>query len=309
MARTKRRTILSKIESTHGTDPVPVAGTDAMLVNELSIEPLPAEYVNRNLLKAERGMDAEPVVGEHVRATFKIEAAGGGAAGTAPPFGAVLRACGLAETIDAGVDVEYNPISASDESCTHYINQDGTRHKMTGVRGNVEFRLARRQIPVFALDQIGLYNAAAAQELPSATLTGFQTPLPANTTNTPTFTLHGFAGVLSEVNLNLNNDTRLRDYVGADTIEIIDRAPAGSITIEAPALGTKDFFAIVKAGIIGALQIIHGTAVGNKLTVDAPAVQLMNPRYVDLDGGMGLQMDLGIQRTSAGDDEIKFTFK
>jgi|TARA_B100001971_G_C18004032_1_gene438831 hypothetical protein len=40
--------------------------------------------------------------------------------------------------------------------------------------------------------------------------------------------------------------------------------------------------------------------------IDAPAVQLINPSFVDLDGTIGIRMDMLLHRSS-GDDDVKIT--
>ena len=63
-----------------------------------------------------------------------------------------------------------------------------------------------------------------------------------------------------------------------------DRQTVGSVVIEAPAIGTKDFFTLVDNETLVALQLVHGTVAGNIVQIDAPKVQLKNPTYSDSDG-------------------------
>ncbi|MGD9539091.1 MAG: phage tail tube protein [Alphaproteobacteria bacterium] len=310
MARWKRQVMLFEAEATYGVDPTPAGADNAVLFEaDAELTPLGAEYVNRNLVKVERGTDPMPVVGEHIRVNFAIEAAGAGGVATAPKYGPLLRACGLAETITPTTGpVDYDPISASDESGTLYFNRDGTNYKLTGCRGSVALELTRRQVPKWRFAIIGLYNAPAAVALPSAAFTGWQAGIPATIVNTPTFSLHAHSPVFASLTLDLANDVRFRDLIGTGgrSIEIIDRNPVGQVVIEAPALGSKDYHAICKSGATGALSLVHGTSAGQKVLAAAPAVQLTNPRPVDLDGMEGLQMDLMLHRDE-GDDEVVFS--
>lgn len=93
----RKRLILAEIESTYGTDPTPAA-TDAVLVRDLNITPIQSDVVNRDLVRPYLGASEQLLANTRVECTFSVELAGSDTAGTAPRFGSVLRACGLAET-------------------------------------------------------------------------------------------------------------------------------------------------------------------------------------------------------------------
>lgn len=94
----RKRLILSKIETTYATDSSP-AGTDAILVRNLDITPIEADVVSRDLIRPYLGNYDQLLAQTRVSITFEVEMAGSGTAGTAPKFNSLLRACGLAETI------------------------------------------------------------------------------------------------------------------------------------------------------------------------------------------------------------------
>ena len=58
-----------------------------------------------------------------------------GSAGTAPKYGAILKACGLSETVSGGDTVTYAPVTTPSDSVTLFVNYDGIRHMITGCRG------------------------------------------------------------------------------------------------------------------------------------------------------------------------------
>ena len=93
----RKRLILAEIESQYGTDPTPAA-TDAVLVRDLNITPMQSDVVNRDLVRPYLGASEQLLANTRVECTFSVELAGSGTAGTAPRFGSVLKACGLAET-------------------------------------------------------------------------------------------------------------------------------------------------------------------------------------------------------------------
>ena len=94
---TRKRLIAAEIESIYGTDPTPGAA-NAILVRDLNITPMQSDVVNRDLVRPYLGASEQLLANTRVGCTFSVELAGSGTAGTAPRFGSVLRACGLAET-------------------------------------------------------------------------------------------------------------------------------------------------------------------------------------------------------------------
>jgi hypothetical protein len=94
----RKRLILSKIETTYATDSSP-AGTDAILVRNLDITPIEADVVSRDLIRPYLGNYDQLLAQTRVSITFEVELAGSGTGGTAPKFNSLLRACGLAETL------------------------------------------------------------------------------------------------------------------------------------------------------------------------------------------------------------------
>lgn len=304
----RRKAILAKIESVYGTDPTPTGAANAILAKDVEIEPMAGESEQRNLVLPWLGNDENIPVGVHRRVRFKVEMASAGAAGTAPAWGPLLRGSGFAQTIDAGVDVEYDPVSELEESLTIYMHQGGTLHKLLGARGSVAIELEPKRIPHLAFDFVGLFVAATATALPDPDYSAFEIPKPAGFVNTPTFTLHGYAARLDRLNINLAIDAQYRELVGGESVEIVDRAPAGTIGIEAPPLGTKDFFAAAKDVTLGALQLVHGVGAGNIVQIDAPKVQIGSPSYRESQGIAMLDLPVSLV-PDAGDDEIKITVK
>jgi len=305
----RKKVLLAKVETTYGTDASPTGANNAMLAANVEITPLQAEQVQRETVQDYLGSRAAFHVGKHVALEFDVEMAGSGAAGTAPAYGALLRACGWSETVTAIVDTQYDPVSENEDSATIHFHMDGSKHALVGCRGTVELRLAAKAIPVYHFSLLGMYVAPTAATDPTPTLTSFQTPLTVGNVNTPTFSLHSYSGKLQELTLTQGNEVVHRELVGSESIQITDRAMTGSITIEAPPLGTKDYFAAASAGTQAALQVVHGTSAGNIVQLDAPNVQLLSPRYAESDGVVMLEMDLNLVPGSSGDDELKITVK
>lgn len=301
--------MLAKIETVYGQVPVPIAGTNAILTKNITIRPMEGDIVNRDVDRPTLGNDSAIHVGTHVICEFDVEIAGSGVVDTAPAYGPLLRMCGWAETITAATDVQYDPVSVNEESGTIYLSLDGQLHPMLGARGTVALRFDTKGLAYYKFIITGLWVDPTTTADPVPDFSGFQTPLAVTNDNTPTFTLHGQAFNLLSLNIDHNNQVVYRNVVGEESVQIVDRAPAGNVTIEAPALSTFNVFTTAKANTLGALQLVHGTVAGNIVQYDAAQVQLLNPQYGDSDGIRTIQMDLSIIPSSAGDDDHKITTK
>ena len=206
-------------------------------------------------------------------------------------------------SIDA--QVAYLPVSTGFEAVTKYFNLDGKRHIMLGCRGSVSLRLQARAVPMFAYSFEGLFGTISDTALPTDVFTAWKKPLHVNNANTSGFTLHGFAGRLYGLEANLANQLVYRNLVGMEDVQLVDRAPAGSVAIEDPILADKNYFTQVTAINLGAMNVLHGTAAGNQFHVHTPAVQLTNPRYENRDGVVALTMATRFV-PNLGNDEIAF---
>lgn len=308
MALLRRKgALLAKIESVYGTDPVPTGAANAVLFSDFDLKPMEMETVDRNNIRPFLGNNEQLPTGLYCKIDFTVEAAGAGAAGTAPAYGPLLRMCGMSETISAGVDVTYAPVSGAFESGTIYFNLDGVLHKLTGARGTVSLEFPRNQRPALKFSFTGLFNTIADAVSPTVTLTAWKTPLAVNRTNTPTLTLHGYAGLVDSLSIDVANQVVFRSLIGGqENVLITDRKPAGRIVMEAVSVAAKDWWTTIKAITTGTLQLIHGTTAGNKVQIDAPKVQIIRPSYSDSDGIAMLNADL-VLAPNAGNDE--FTIK
>lgn len=308
MALTRKRLILVKKESTYGTDSTP-AGTDALLVRNLEITPIEADVVSRELIQPFLGNSPQLIANARVSLTFQVELAGSGTAGTAPRYGSVLQACGFSETIVATTSVTYAPISASFSSATIYFNNDGILHKATGCRGSFVLNAEVGQIPTIDFTMIGVYNAPTDTAAPSVTYSNQASPLIFKQGNTSAFQFFSYSGCLQSVSFDVANETVYRELVGCTKeVLITDRAPNGTVMIEAVPLATKDFFNIAQTETTGNLTFLHGTTAGNRVTFTAGQCDISNPSYGDQDGIQMLNIPYVAVPTTAGNDEVSIAF-
>ncbi len=304
----RRKTLAAKIETTYATDPTISTSTDGIQTVGLEIMPLDADYANRELDRAQLGAEPDLILARRMQINTQIESASSGTAGTAPAWGKLLRGCGFAETINAGVSAVYAPVSSSFSSLWMEVNLDGNKHTAKGCRGNVGLSWQARALPRFDFQFTGLYQAFAAAALPTLTMTMWKAPLAINKANTATATLHSTTLQLESFSVDMQNQIEHRDIVNVEEVLLTDRNVRGSMTFEMPAQGTKDWLASIIARTNGALQIVHGTAGGGIVQIDAPAVEISNPRYGESQGVLMLTVDFTCL-PSSGNDEITITAK
>ncbi len=304
----RKLAIVAKTETTYGTDAVPTGAANAMLVRNARISPLTVESESRDLARPYLG-NSDTVIGAFYGALeFEVEAAGSGTAGTAPKYGPLLLACGFAQAISAGVKTTYTPVSAAFSSVTMYFYLDGVLHSFTGARGSVAFRGNNRSAAMWVFKFTGLFKPVTDASLPTVDYTGFQKPLAVNTANTPTFTIHGVAGVLRNISLDMANVISYRNLVNSEAVQLVDRKPGGSIEMEATLMATKNWFTTVRDGVTGVMQLIHGTTAGNIIEINTPVAQLTEPQYSDFEGVAMLQTGL-VLKPNAGNDEVEIVVR
>jgi hypothetical protein len=304
----RKRLILAKTETTYGTDSTP-AGTDAVLVRNLDITPLSGDLVSRDLIRPYLGNFDQLIARTSVAISFEVELAGSGTAGTAPRYGALLKACGLSETIVASTSVTYAPVSATFSSASIYFNVDGVLHKLTGCRGDLSMSVAVGQIPTIKFNMTGVYNSPTDTAQPAVTYSAQATPIVFRQGNSSAFQFFSYAGVLQSVEFNMANSLVYRELVGGTKEALItDRKPAGTVMIEAPTIAAKDFFTAALGTSTGNLTFLHGTTAGNKVTFLASQVDVLNPTYADQDSVMMLSVPYVATPTTAGNDEVSLAF-
>lgn len=310
MAKSMRKTlVLAKIQTIAGIDPTPTAALNAILCRATTITPMTAEFADRNLLRPYMGNGGQVAVTKYSQIELEVELAGSGAAGTAPAYGPLLRACGLSETITPTTDVTYVPVSSNMELVTVYAYLDGLVHKMVDCRASLSVDVSSRAIPFLKFTLMGVYAPITDGATPTGTdYSMFMRPLGVNKSNTPLWTLHGYTGALQSFQMDIANKLAWRSLIGIEGAEITDRTPTGTAVLELPAIAGLDWPAKVIAGDLAAFSIKHGTVAGNIVQVDMPKVQLTDPAYSDQDGVAMLTLKLGIQ-PDVGDDELVLTFK
>ena len=309
MKLTKRSVILLKIESTQGTDAVPVEATDAILVEGLKWSPASERMAERKPTLATFGELKKIYAGHLLEASFEMEIKGAGVAGERPEMGACLLACGFAETITASTSVEYLPATQGQQSATIYVYEDGDLIKLVGCMGKVSFDLSTGAVGKASFTFTGHQDGSITKtNLPSPTYDSL-TPVPLIGVG---FSMGGALDV-SKLSIDMGITVSTPDSMISDDgygdIFISDRNVTGSIDPLAKTADQKEYLTDWKAGTESALTTGDiGKAAGNIYKITLPKVyNSAAPKAGDRGGQVSRELSIHALPVS-GDDEFSLLF-
>lgn len=307
MARWKQRLIREKIEVTYGT-PVAPAATDAILAREVSYKALDADYTEQTFVNGREGAQAEDLSNVRSAISYQIEAAPPATAGQPPVYAHILRSSGLAMADDDG-DTVFTPLSetAVVPSCTAQIRNGAMMQTIAGVRGSFGFTAEVGKRPYFSFDRLGIYADPVAFVPASHDFSGWPRALECNPENMFAFTLGGTKLCITRFNFTDGRKPTPNRYMNCDGTLLGPRRYTGSMTVKHPDIATKDLIAMVRASAAEPLIFTLGKTAGSILTVTGRKTQIKAPAEQDIDGDLGLSLDL-IFLPDAGDDEVEIRF-
>lgn len=308
--------ILAKIEVTEGVDSVPTGAANALLVSDVTINPLNAQNVDRALIRPYFGGSEQLVGTAYVEASFTVELAGSGTAATAAPWGALVRACGFAEAVSTFV--AYTPAAPSAQaSATIYYYDDGVLHKLLGCKGTFTIAAGVGERPVLQFSFTGLDGGPAATANPATTLTAWRRPLVVTDANTGDLTLGGSyaAGAVTGgttyvsrgLSLDLGNAVAFTPLVGGEYVDITNREVTGAVQLDLTAAQEVTFLGSVKANTLQSMSLQHGTTAGGIVGIHMGATQLINPSKQEVNGRRLIGFDVRAVPVNGNDDLILYT--
>jgi hypothetical protein len=320
MARYIRNTaILAKLEVTYKLDPTPTGADNAILVSNVTVNALNAQNVSRDLVRPWLGGSEQLVGTAYKEASFDVEVAGSGTAGTAPACGPLLRACGLAEVVTASTRVDYTPVSTAFESVTIYVYDDGVLHKMHGCRGSMQIVKGLAGRPVFRYRFLGIDGGDSAASPSGTDYSDFQKPQVVTDTNTGDVTLGCTyaAGALSGgtaypsrgLEVDLGNEVVHTPLLGAEEIDITQRDVSATVQLDLTAAQEVTLMTTVKANTTQGLGLQHGTTAGNIVLTFMPNAQLINPSKQEINGRRLIGFDIRAVPGASGNDDLRLVFK
>lgn len=305
-----------KIESTQNT-PASLGSSDYFLAWDVS-DPSP---VVETLPRDQQSMTLDQLISARgevfVEVGFKTEMIGGGAAGTANgPIGAILQALGSSETVSASTSVTYAPVSIPASSNFFTLGKSGTlevykgsttsqsglKHQIKGaVTVECKLKLTAGKLPYWEVKLRGLYVAVSDAVAPSVSYSALIAPK----VESINFSLHSYSAIATEIEIDFGIDSYNRvDVSSADGmkgIEVVNRKPKASVTVEAVLVATHDYYAKLKSGVAAAMSFAVGATAGNIHTFSFPKTQYNKIAQVNNGGKLMFKVDLQISKNS-GDD-------
>jgi hypothetical protein len=310
--------ILAKVETTVGTDAVPTGAADAVLVTDMTITPLEAQNIDRNLVRGYFGASEQLVGVASVKCSFGVELAGSGTAATAPAWGDLLIGCAMAEgLLTVPSRVEYTPVSTALKTLTIYYYDDGVLHKLLSAMGTVTLMAKVGERPMLRFEFAGLDGGITATANATPTLTPWKTPVAMTKASVVDITMGSTyaAGAITGgtvyastgVEIMWGNAVSFTPMLSTERIDITDRQMSGHVDLDLTAAQEVSFMTTVKANTTQSLALTIGLSAGNKIIVHAPAVQIYNPTKQELNGTRLIGYDLRLVPTAAGsgNDEIR----
>lgn len=301
--------LLAKIETTYGVDPTPTAAANWIAVQNIDVNPVEMETDDQKTVSNTFGQDEKIVGAVWCTISFDVPFRGGGTplgtAGTAPNFDPILRCCGMARVITAATSVVYNPIDTGDESAAFYYYLDQVLQKMVGVRGSWELKLNAKKQALLGFTGIGLRVPMIDATMPTPTLPTIPRPVAMNKENTDV-TFGTLDAKLSSLSLKQGNDVQYRNLTNREDVVIVDRNTSGTVSIEMPTVAEQNFLGAggtISAALTEELTIVHGTVLGNTVTINVPNAQLFKPKMSNEQGQVMLGCELHVIR-----NQLSLTF-
>lgn len=317
---TKRTLILSKIESTYGTDPSPVPASDAIEVLADPTFTPNVTLIERNNIRESLSPSA-PRVGKKLwDISFQVEmkssgTSDAGGASDAPQLDSLLRACAMARTLNAESsmgagdgDITYAPISTAFESITIYAYLDGILHNFNGCYGSWSLDMNAGEVGVFTFNFTGLYAEPTDVAFPAGAV--FEATIPpygqSMSWNFGAFTTPVIPQVTIDYGLTIAERLDLNSAEGLKGLLITQRQPSGNFIFESELMATKNIWSELTAGTTQAVTGQMGATGGEIVEVSLPNMQWTQPNYEDREGIRMWNMGF---IPSGDDSEISLIFK
>jgi len=297
--------VLAKAETTKGTDAVPTAATDAVRVVNRPWPKIDGKPIDRQVVKQTMG-NMPHLINPDASMTVELqcELRGSGAAGTAPEIAPLLKACRLAETVNAGTDVTYQPASATEGSATVYIYADGLVWKFVGAVGDAKIDAQIGQAATITFTLSAPYQAPATATIPTGAAYDATQPLVFSSADVTTE--GGVSIRVGQLALNMGNDVQEHTRVGYHQFVVANRNP--ELTLNKHAVGpTADWNNLMAAQQV-ALHAQLGSTAGNIVTLDAPKAVRKSLGYGEEAEAITMDATYGLYE-QASDDQFTVVFK
>ncbi len=287
------------------TGGVPADTDNITTSNNVLILPTPKTVEYKNVGNGATGNNKTQTIPELTTTNFSVDviARTGGALGTAPSYGELLKACGLDEVITANTDVTYTPTSTFAQG-TAKAYLDGSYRDVTGIVGDITFggKVGELAKFSFAMKVVTTLNETAGAN-PAVTI---DTNSNLKVENASVITISGASIPLTEFEFKTGNEINETNAVGQNEFYISDIKP----TIDVKAVKTKgvaDHWADLHANTLKTVVITLGSTAGDKITLTAPYCNPINVSESD-DSGKIIYNETFECQSSTGYDNFSIVY-
>lgn len=313
----ERRGVAVKEEVTEGTDSVPAAGTDAILMlnGQSGTE---FDSVERPVDRPFFGADPFAVTNKRAFIEGDVEiqppTIPGDATDGTPHYDILLRMGGMAKTLDSTAGTTtYNPISTGIVSASAYFWHVDYVKKVLGARNAISgMRFPIGEIPTFRSRILGSYTDVTADTLPTLTLPTY-TPESVQADNGTCLITVTDASITDlnlwakELSVDFGSELTNKQYTTKEVNSISDRVPSFTLRIARTDLSDFNPWSVRDNGYIINASLEHEIAGGlyAKLSVRG---QIEGINEVDIDGDLGWELNGRCIPSDSGGDELELEF-
>lgn len=311
MAMWSQRLIREKLETVPGTA-IATAAADALYARNVTIRNLDADYAARDYVIGIAGAQGEDLSNVHMAAEYDIEAAPPVSAASPPLYAHLLQSSGMLMASDDG-DTVFTPLDpgAAIPSCTLHLKNGALQQVSAGMRGSLSFTAEAGQKPFFRFNRRGKYQAPVAYVQEAHDFSGWPQALECIPENMFAVTLGGTTLLCRSFNFTDGRQPQTNKYMNAEGTNLGPRNFTGRLTVQWPALAAKDLLTQIRGGVstVQALVWTLGRTAGQTIQISAPRVQIKWAGEQDIEGDLGINLDLVFLPTGAGNDEIEIRYQ
>jgi hypothetical protein len=313
---TRNRYAAGKLETTTGTA-IALGAPECSLFNWIG-SPKISGKVGKNKRKAQ-GVQANLITipGQRGGAcSWQSEIFGSGTAATAPPWAALLQACGCSLSTNVFTPVSPTATQALNSATVGFF-QSGRFKSLAGAMGNLKLSGKVGSPLRLTWEWQGVWQAVQRIAIPTG-ITPPTSPKPPTFAG-GTFAVGGQTMRVSQFEFDAGAQIYIREDptsvdgsvgtlgTGLRAAIIMDREPTIKINPESEPLNVLDFFGAFDAMTTYSFSLQVGATAGNQFTFAAPAAQLQDPPEDEDRSGM-MADDLTFLCTGTADAEWSFTF-
>ena len=277
-----RRTVVTAItETTYGTDPA-MTGTNALLAWDVNLD-IKGDVLERVYLR-DTLTPLSPVIGmKEVELSLKAELVGSG--GMIAPL---ISACGFGTGVVNGTSFAFalQSTELNMPSAAFWLYKDGTKHKVTGARGNMKLVLEAGKYGIAEFVFKGLYNPIMADTMPDVSgMIAIQPNKPPICYNS-SFQIGGFSPITSKLEIDMGNEVvsspSLNASYGIYDFRISGRKPKISFDADAVVEASNPFWGDWSGHVVDTFSVDIGTT-SNRYVING-IFQFTQNKYADKDG-------------------------